>query len=884
MGLTARDHGTTRPKLMNRPNPRKATPAMPSHVNHPASDRRPAARLAGLALAAVLGAAGVAAPLSASAEESVPEAVATVESPVEAPAGPGADASQEPPAGQPDAGSAEVPTEEPAQAPEEPAAEATEGPVEAPPTADGAAREASDGDGPAGDAPAASQSLKAEGPQGFANTAPVAVDDHWQMLQDTTLTVNEPGMQGNDYDAEGDWFRINQHTWPVSGALEFLNGGPGFRYTPEPGFTGTASFDYKVGSDAAGGSLQSEWATVTIDVLPTGSEVASPPVASDDTYLYTPGKMLYIADFQGLLVNDQLDGQPVVSLEMIYGSQIGNGEIAITGTGGGFLADAGDAPPQSYHRDYRVCTAVACDDGTLWLYPTDEGVEPSGPDSLPESPVAVADAYGVMQDTPLVVAAPGFLANDIDSEPGDTLEAIIDDSGMTGTLTTAPGGGFGYTPAPGFTGLDDFYYRVRDSHGYLSEWVQVELQIGDGSVNHRPIAADDHYLVRAGEALYIPAPGGLANDSDPDGDAVLFGGTGDAGLGDLAWPSGGYMVYTPPAGFVGTDTWSYWPVDEHGLGAALDATVTFEVVPSDGAANTPPVPVQEAYVVEAGQTLAVPASGVLANDLDADGDALAVLQSFGAYKGDAALAADGGFTYTPPAGYLGTDWIEYQITDGASRVTARTRIVVYEGAEPAVGVEDAYTAVSGETVEVQAPGVLGNDHVPAGWTAAVTAVTKATGHGTVTFHADGSFSYASEPGFVGKDQFHYEFRSGDDVEYPAVVITVTEPGDEEPGEGGDPGTGEPGTGGPGTGQPGTGGPSGSDGGQEGSEEPGRPETPQAAPAAAPVANSTESAGGGSALADTGADGSGAAAVSAIALVLGALALLGARLRRKGTIG
>ena len=58
------------------------------------------------------------------------------------------------------------------------------------------------------------------------------------------------------------------------------------------------------------------------------------------------------------------------------------------------------------------------------------------------------------------------------------------------------------------------------------------------------------------------------------------------------------------------------------------------------------------------------ASGVLANDSDADGDALTVSLLSGPAHGTVSLNADGSFTYTPAVNYNGGDSFTYSVSDG----------------------------------------------------------------------------------------------------------------------------------------------------------------------------------------------------------------------------
>jgi parallel beta-helix repeat protein len=84
------------------------------------------------------------------------------------------------------------------------------------------------------------------------------------------------------------------------------------------------------------------------------------------------------------------------------------------------------------------------------------------------------------------------------------------------------------------------------------------------------------------------------------------------------------------------------------------------------ATSTPVVAGGDAYNDDENYTLTVPAPGVLGNDFDVDGDALAAVLVGAPAHGSVTLNADGSFTYTPAAGYLGPDSFTYQATDGTN--------------------------------------------------------------------------------------------------------------------------------------------------------------------------------------------------------------------------
>lgn len=71
-----------------------------------------------------------------------------------------------------------------------------------------------------------------------------------------------------------------------------------------------------------------------------------------------------------------------------------------------------------------------------------------------------------------------------------------------------------------------------------------------------------------------------------------------------------------------------------------------------------------AYSVVGGMSLTVGAPGVLANDVDGDGDPLAALLVSNVAHGALLLNLDGSFHYTPQPGFVGTDAFTYRANDG----------------------------------------------------------------------------------------------------------------------------------------------------------------------------------------------------------------------------
>jgi Bacterial Ig domain/Carboxypeptidase regulatory-like domain len=77
------------------------------------------------------------------------------------------------------------------------------------------------------------------------NGAPVAVNDSFNISQDTQLRVSAPGVLANDTDPEGNPLRVSSFTPPTFGSLTIQADGS-FMYIPGVNFIGTDSFSYVV--------------------------------------------------------------------------------------------------------------------------------------------------------------------------------------------------------------------------------------------------------------------------------------------------------------------------------------------------------------------------------------------------------------------------------------------------------------------------------------------------------------------------------------------------------------------------------------------------------------------------------------------------------------
>ena len=211
-----------------------------------------------------------------------------------------------------------------------------------------------------------------------------------------------------------------------------------------------------------------------------------------------------------------------------------------------------------------------------------------------------------------------------------------------------------YTPALNFVGEDSFTYKANDG---LVDSNTATVTITITAVNDAPMAVDDEYTVAENETLTITAPGVLGNDSDVDGDTLSAILVDTVSNGTLELSANGSFIYTPDTYFNGTDSFTYKAKD-----AVLEsdlAVVTITVTP----VNDWPIANDDFYEVLTGTELVKDAAeGVLANDVLLDPDEEVSIQILeGPQHGTLSMNDDGSFTYTPNAGYMGTDTFRYLV-------------------------------------------------------------------------------------------------------------------------------------------------------------------------------------------------------------------------------
>ncbi len=193
-------------------------------------------------------------------------------------------------------------------------------------------------------------------------------------------------------------------------------------------------------------------------------------------------------------------------------------------------------------------------------------------------------------------------------------------------------------------------------------WVNVAALCAAVVTNRTPVAVDDSAVLAYNTATSIAV---LANDSDPDGDALQIRSYTAPTHGSLARDGADKLRYTPNANYQGADSFSYTISDGKGLTATAHVTITVN-------APTNQAPVAVADSAQTSQDTPVTIA-VRSNDFDADGDVLRVTGVTQGANGSVVIdTITGNPIYTPNTGFAGTDNFTYTVDDGKGATSTAT--------------------------------------------------------------------------------------------------------------------------------------------------------------------------------------------------------------------
>ncbi|MGF1525007.1 MAG: beta strand repeat-containing protein, partial [Leptolyngbyaceae cyanobacterium] len=482
------------------------------------------------------------------------------------------------------------------------------------------------------------------------NDDPTAVDNTTSTPENTAVVID---VLSNDSDVDGDSLTTTAVGTAGNGSAS-INPDGTVTYTPDAGFSGTDSFTYTI-SDGNGGT---DTAAVTVTVSATANQ---DPVANDDSFSTDEDTDLsgdVFAD-NGNGADSDPDGDTLTATVL---SDVSNGSLTLNGDGSfSYTPDANFNGTDSF--TYQISDGELTDSATVSIM-----VDP-----VNDAPEAADDSSNTPENTAVTI---NVLDNDTDLD-GDSLSIATVGTAGNGSVVDNGDGTVTYTPDTDFSGTDSFTYEVSDGNGGTDTAL---VTVSVSNENGVPDAVDDTFSTDEDTPLSDSV---LANDTDPDGDALTVSLLTDVSDGSLSLNADGSFSYTPNADFNGTDSFTY-EVSDGALTDTATVNITVNPVNDDPTAvdNTTSTPENTAVVID-----------VLSNDSDVDGDTLTITAVVATGNGNTVANDDGTITYTPNPNFTGSDTFVYEISDGNGGTdTATVNIAVNPvgtGSDLDIGLYDA---------------------------------------------------------------------------------------------------------------------------------------------------------------------------------------------------
>jgi VCBS repeat-containing protein len=395
------------------------------------------------------------------------------------------------------------------------------------------------------------------------------------------------------------------------------------------------------------------------------------------------------------------------------------------------------------YRSIVLCCAgvlAACGDGAQPRVPTLQDVALTTP-----------------EDTPLSITVP------LTAVELDAVTLTVETPPSHGTLS-GDGPTWTYTPAANYFGNDSVAVTAADAYGSASATVSITVT----SVNDAPIAVGDTAMTDEDTVLTLADATLLANDSDPEHQAITITAVGSATHGTVSH-AGTTVTFTPVANYHGAATFAYTGTDG-------DMTYVATVAVTVNSVNDVPVANNDTATTNEDTVLNLTASSLVANDTDVDGDARTITVVTATDDTHGTVALDAGLViYTPAANYDGPASFTYTVSDGnGGTATATVAVTVDPVNDAPIAVADAFSTNENAMLMLAAIQITSNDTDADDDGLTLTAVSEtATTHGTVSL-ASGTVTYTPALNYAGAADFDYTVSDGNGGTATGhVVITVT---------------------------------------------------------------------------------------------------------------
>lgn len=380
------------------------------------------------------------------------------------------------------------------------------------------------------------------------NDAPIVTGEQFGGTEDDAVAFTAASLLANDRDVDD--VQKSLKLVAVGNALHGevrLNPDGSVQFIPEADYFGAASFEYTV-SDPHGAKTTGR---VDIDLAP----VNDAPRLTDDVIASSEDNALTIEQ-AALLANDRDVDNPHDALAITKVGNASHGTVSLNPDG-----SIRFVPDQDFFGDASFTYEVSDGVGGLATASATIHVAP-----VNDAPIANDNIVDGRKGVAITMTAAALLADDfdIDNAHGDLRIVGVADA-ERGTVRLNADGSVTFLPDPGYGGYPGaqgrFTYTIADgAGGFATATTTVNLE----KINTTPVAVDDGFSGYENTPFIINTAQFLANDSDPEGDALTIAQVANAQHGTVEIQTDGQVRFTPDSNFYGQASFQYLVSDPYG--------------------------------------------------------------------------------------------------------------------------------------------------------------------------------------------------------------------------------------------------------------------------------------------------------------------------------
>ncbi len=564
----------------------------------------------------------------------------------------------------------------------------------------------------------------------------------------------------SDVDA-GDTLSISALSLAAGSGTLVDNGDGSWTFTPTADWNGDVAFDFSVTDGTATTNSTASLTVTPVNDAPVVNPVTLSPIAEDGSIVITAADLL-----AGASDVDAGDTLSISALSLAAGS--------------GTLVDNGDGswtftPTADWNGDVAFDFSVT--DGTATTNSTASLTVTPVNDAPVVNPVTLSP---IAEDGSIVITAADLLAGASDVDAGDTLSiSALSLAAGSGTLVDNGDGSWTFTPIADWNGDVSFNFSVTDGTATTNSMASLTVT---------PI--NDNAVIGGVDT-------GVVQEDDPALTVV----SGDLTISDVDGSSEESFVATSISNSFGNfslDAAGHWQFELDNNSADVQALndgdvslQTFTINSVDGTSHSINITIQghnDAAVIGGVSTGSVTedtvfsASGLLTiSDVDNPAEFVAETRT-GAF-GSLSIDSAGNWTYTLTGNstaavqQLGaseslTDTVTVRAVDGTSQVITLT---IYGSNDAPVVTPVSLTAIAEDSsITINAAELLAAaSDIDSNDTLSISALTLASGSGTLVDNGDGSWTFTPAADWNGDVTFDFSVTDGTVTTSSTASLTVT---------------------------------------------------------------------------------------------------------------